>query len=176
MGRDKARLAVDGTALATRVADLARRVVSLAVEVGGGVTGLPFVTESTPGAGPLVAVAAGVEELRHRGHAGGALVLACDLPLLNADLLWLLATWPSEGSVVPVVAGYLQVLCARWSVADLDDARARAARGERSLRHLAARRDVTLLHDDAWRSVATAATFTDVDTPDDLRRLGWEVT
>ncbi|MDE3083461.1 MAG: hypothetical protein KGJ39_08620, partial [Acidobacteriota bacterium] len=78
----------------------------------------------------------------------------------------------APGSVVPVVDGRAQPLCARWSPHDLERARELAARGERSVRHVAAQSDVTLLGDSHWGHVATPATFFDVDDPDDLDRLG----
>ena len=172
MGRDKARLLIDEEPLAVRTASLLQRVVSLTIEVGPGITGLPSTREANPGEGPLVAVAAGERHLRSRSHTGAALVLACDLPLLSEPLLRLLIEWPTIGSVVPVVDGHLQPLCARWSGDDLARASHLAAAGARSLRHVVAQSDVTLLDESQWSSVADATTFADVDTPEDLWRLG----
>jgi molybdopterin-guanine dinucleotide biosynthesis protein A len=169
MGFDKTQLVVDGVALAVRTADTLRRVVTSAVEVGPGLTGLMAVREETPGAGPLAAVSAGWEVLGHGGYSA-ALVVAADLPFVSERLLRLLAEWASPLSVVPVVDGRDQPLCARWSREDLDQARELLASGERSLRHLSNRIDVEYIDESGWGSVATWREFADVDTPEDLRR------
>jgi molybdopterin-guanine dinucleotide biosynthesis protein A len=83
MGHDKSQLIIEGLTLAIRTARLLRLVVETAVEVGRGVSDLPASLEAPPGGGPLAAVAAGCRALRDRGHAGGALVVACDLPFLT---------------------------------------------------------------------------------------------
>lgn len=175
MGRDKSQLPLGDTTFARRLARELLDVVTTAVEVGPGVTDLPSTRELDPGSGPLAAIAAGVDALRSRGHRGAALVVACDLPFVTSAVLRLLARWDASGSVVPVVEGRVQPLCARWARRELDDARRRVASGERSLRHLADLPDVTLLHATQWGAVAEAATFVDVDTPDDLERWGLKV-
>ena len=116
MGRDKSQLVINGSTLAVRTAELLLSVVEIAVEVGPGVSGLVATREDPPGEGPLAAVAAGRRRLRELGHDdGGALVVACDLPLLSEPLLRLLAEWEWPYTVVPVVHGQPQPLCARWS-------------------------------------------------------------
>lgn len=172
MGRDKSQIRVDGTTLARRTGALLSRVATLALEVGPGVSGLWSTRETPASAGPLVAVAAGCRALRQRGHHGDALVLACDLPFVSEELLRFLAHYDAPGSVVPVVDGRTQPLCARWGRRDLDAASDLVALGERSLRHLGAQGDVTLLEHEHWRHVASESTFADVDTPADLDRWG----
>jgi molybdopterin-guanine dinucleotide biosynthesis protein A len=172
MGRDKATLIAEGMTLSVRAGQMLERVVDVAVEVGPGVSGLRATWEDPRGEGPLAAVAAGWDVLGGNGHLGAALVLACDLPFVSEALLRMLATWDSDGSVVPVVQGRPQPLCARWGHDDLDDAVQLAHAGERSLRHLAVRPGVVLLTESAWSEVAEEREFADVDSPDDLRRLG----
>lgn len=176
MGQDKSQLMVEGSTLAVRTASLLRLVVETAVEVGPGVSGLPTTLEEPPGGGPLAALTAGCRALRDHGHAGGALAVACDLPLLSKSLLRLLVEWDSPGSVVPVVQGRPQPLCARWSARDLDAAGPMFARGVRSLRHLVAQADVVLLGESEWGTVAHEEQFSDVDTPEDVQRLGLTMT
>lgn len=171
LGWDKTRLEVDGVRVPRRTATLLRSVVASAVEVGPGVSGLVVTREEPVGSGPLAAIAAGWQLVGKDDHVG-ALVIAGDLPFVSDALLRLLVEWESDYSVVPVVAGRDQPLCARWSRADLDDARGRLAAGERSMKHLANRRDVAYLDESAWGRVATAREFADVDTPDDLRLFG----
>jgi molybdopterin-guanine dinucleotide biosynthesis protein A len=100
------------------------------------------------------------------------LVVACDLPLLSKALLRFLVEWPSSASVVPVVQGRAQPLCAKWGRDDLDAASKFVDQGVRSLKHLTGQRDVVLLDETAWRDVAAEEVFSDVDSPADLHRLG----
>jgi molybdopterin-guanine dinucleotide biosynthesis protein A len=172
MGRDKATLPIDGTTLAERTAGLLLAILDTAVEVGPGASGLPATTEDPVGEGPLVAVAEGRRALRARGHAGAALVVACDLPLLSERLLTLLRDWEAPGSVVPIVRGIPQPLCAKWGESDLDSAAERVRAGERSLRFRTSQPDFVLLDESAWREVVDEVEFSDVDSPDDLRELG----
>jgi molybdopterin-guanine dinucleotide biosynthesis protein A len=176
LGHDKSQLIVEGSTLAVRTARLLRLVVETAIEVGPGVSGLPMTLEQPPGEGPLAALAAGCLALRDQGHDGSALAIACDLPLLSESVLRLLVDWDSAGSVVPVVQGRPQPLCARWSARDLDAVGPMFARGVRSLQHLATQSDVVLLGEAEWGLVARAEQFSDVDTPEDLERLGLTTT
>jgi molybdenum cofactor guanylyltransferase len=171
LGQDKAQIVVGDTMLAIRTATLLRFVVEIAVEVGPGVSGLPSTMEQPPGGGPLAALAAGCRALRERGHTGSALAVACDLPLLSEPLLRLLIEWNSLGSVVPLVQGRPQPLCARWSAKDLDAAELLFLQGSRSLKHLTTQTDVVLLSEAEWGLVAKQEQFSDIDTPEDLKRL-----
>jgi molybdopterin-guanine dinucleotide biosynthesis protein A len=145
-------------------------VASPVCEVGPGRTTLRQ-AEGDPGEGPLTAIVAGWRSLRALGHEGPVLVLATDLPNVSVRLLSWLASRPGEGSVVPVVDGHAQPLCARWAPDDLDRAESVAGAGERSAR--AALGPATAYPDEEkWGPVATPLDFADVDTPEDARRLG----
>lgn len=172
MGRDKAMLLIGGEPNARRLGALLSRVAHPVVEVGPAVSGLASVREDPPGSGPLVAVACGGRALRALGHAGAALVLACDLPFVDETLLVFLAEREGDVSVIPSVAGHPQPLCARWSAVDLAVAGALAAAGERALRSIPWDPATDRPDESAWSRVATARTFADVDTPADLARLG----
>lgn len=175
MGVDKATLVVRGVPCAVHVATVVSAVAEPVVEVGPGHTGLARALEDLPGEGPLAALVAGARALAAVGHTGGVLVVACDLPSVTPEALSMLASWPSGASVVPVVAGRPQTLCARWSASALVEAVALVATGERSLRALLARPGpdgVVLLDDQAWPAGVSASAFADVDTPNDLARLG----
>lgn len=141
MGRDKAsiRLAGSTLTLAERAGELLEAAVSPgpAIEVGPGSSRLMRAADlgvHDPGTGPLTAVVAGREALERSGFSGPVLVLATDLPWLTPEVLSWLVGFPGGGSVVPVVAGRSQPLCARWSVGDLGRAVALARQGERSVR------------------------------------------
>jgi molybdenum cofactor guanylyltransferase len=172
MGRDKATIEVDGTILAVRSASLLSRVTDLAVEVGDGVSGLASVREVPRGSGPLAACAAGHAELLRRGldPAAPCLVIACDLPRLSQEVLEKLGQWPGSGSVMPVIDGFAQPLCARWSARDLRAAVRLLAAGVRSLRDLPDRAAATLLDEVQWGSQRVA--FADVDNPEDFAIMG----
>lgn len=174
MGRDKATIEVDGLTLARRTAGLLSTVCPASVEVGPGHTGLDRVEETAPGAGPLAAVADARRALVAAGWAGPALVVATDLPRLTADLLVWLAAHPASGSVVPVAGGRAQLLCARWSPADLDRAVALVGAGERAMRLLLGEPGVVLAGEDEWAGPAGGTSvLDDADTPADLARLGF---
>ncbi len=175
MGRDKARLVLDGTTLAQRTAALLVRTVSNAIEVGPATSGLSSTCEDQPGEGPLAAIAAGWAALRASGHDGDVLVLSCDLPLLSERLLRFLVDYDAPGTVLPLVDGRVQPLCARWSRHDLNHASELVAKGVRSLRHLESEPDTTLLDGSHWQHVANRDTFFDVDSPADLEYLGLQI-
>ena len=173
MGVDKATLVVNGVPLAERAAAALAAVVSPVLEVGPGRTPLPVVAEPDPGAGPLGAVAAGTEDLAQQGHRGGAVVLATDLPFVTAGLVRVLASHPSEAAtVVPVVGGRRQPLAARYSSAALELAPALFAAGRRSLAALLGEVDVVELTADELAPLVDLRELQDVDTPEDLARLG----
>ena len=168
MGTDKARLVVQGETLAARAARVLSAVCDPVVEVGPHVSGLPAVEEDPRGAGPLVALLAGVGAL---GNPRVVVLLACDLPFVDPPLLQLLVDWPGTGTVVPVVDGEFQYACARYGPAALDEAAAAARKGVLSLRAIASA-DCEYLTAEHWGEVATSRAFADVDTPADWERLG----
>jgi molybdopterin-guanine dinucleotide biosynthesis protein A len=174
LGQDKAALVLAGTteSLAGRTARLLVSVAQPALEIGPGYSGLPSVVEDPPGTGPLVAVAAGAARLRALGWAGPAIVVATDLPRLNPGFLVWLARYPSSRSVIPVIDGVPQTLCARYAPADLDLAVDLAATGRRALRDLLDRIDALLAGPSLWEAAAgNADALRDLDTPADLARL-----
>jgi molybdopterin-guanine dinucleotide biosynthesis protein A len=174
LGFEKALLRVDGDRLADRVAHALTQVVAPVIEVGPGYTSLPAVREDPPGTGPLLALAAGADALAARGVRGPAVVLAVDLPGVDESFVEWLASHPAHGTVVPVVEGVRQTLCARYGADALAAARGVAAAGGRALRTLL---DAVLVHEadeSEWGAVTGRATFVDVDTPDDVAALGLE--
>ncbi len=172
MGFDKASLVVGGTPLAVRLGGVLAAVASPALEVGPGRSSLEAVSEEPPGGGPLVALVAGAVALRSRGVAGPVIVVACDMPHLTAQALAVLAAWPGDGSVVPVIGGAAQPLAARWSPADLASAARLVADGVRSMKALLALATPQTADERAWPPGAAARAFADVDVPADLVWLG----
>ena len=173
MGFDKTVVPVGGVGCAERVARVLAGLLDPVVEVGPGRTSLPVVCEDPPGAGPLAALHAGFVRICALVAGPPVVVVAAgDLPHLSGAAVAMLARWPGEGSVVPVVDGRAQPLSARWSVAAMSAAAQALLRGERSLRALLALPDVRLLEASEWPAGVDALAFADIDTPEDLDRLG----
>jgi molybdenum cofactor guanylyltransferase len=168
MGFDKALLQVDGAPNAVRLGRVLSRVARPVLEVGPGRSGLPWLMEVPPGGGPLVALCAGAEALVRLGHNGAVLVVACDMPYLGEAALRSIAEWEGDGSVVPVVEGRLQPLCARWSCDDLRVAARLVSEGERSMKALLSLTVVETLGPGHWPEGVTARDFADVDTRAEL--------
>jgi molybdopterin-guanine dinucleotide biosynthesis protein A len=163
MGTDKAAIHWCGETLATRAARVLAEVCDPVVEVGPGYTSLPAVREEPPGSGPVQALLAGVDAL---GARGPVLLLACDLPRVDAPLLRLLADRPGEHTVMAMHRDRAQYACARYGPVWL--AAARATRATSFAR--VPDGDVDYLMEPEWHAVAPARALDDVDTPEDLAR------
>jgi molybdenum cofactor guanylyltransferase len=176
MGTDKALIEVAGERLADRAARVLGAVCSPVLEVGPGHSDLDAVREDPPGEGPLAAIAAGGTALRCSGHRGPAIVLAVDMPLVTEELLRFLEGWPGEATVVPFVGGEPQPVCARYSGEALLRADEAVRAGERSTRaFLRTLSDVQWAGPRMWGNVTGEWAFADLDSPEDLRRLGLDV-
>jgi molybdopterin-guanine dinucleotide biosynthesis protein A len=174
LGQDKGALVLSGgtESLARRTGRLLAEVARPALEVGPGSSGLPALVEDPPGRGPLVALAAGTCRLQTLGWTGPAVVVATDLPLLTRGFLEWLTGHPSPRSVVPVLAGVPQTLCARYAPGDLERAVQLAAAGRRALRDLLDAIDALLVGPEVWGPAAgDPDALLDVDTPADLARV-----
>ncbi len=168
MQTDKASIVWRGETLAVRAARLLAEVCDRVVEVGPGTSGLRAVREDPPGSGPLAALVAGADAV---GSSTPVVLLACDLPFVEAPMLRLLAQWPGTGTVVPVVDGRRQYACARYGPNAIERARRALAAGDHALR-AAATGAGDELSEEQWRAVAPAGSLEDVDTRADLDRLG----
>ena len=123
MGTDKALLEISGKPLAVRTAETVKpfvaRVMLICDERRQTELGLPVIADRWPGAGPLGAIATALLETTK----AWALILACDLPYLNAK--WIaslceraLAAPPDAfDALVPASANGLEPLCAMYRAA-----------------------------------------------------------
>lgn len=175
MGADKAELRRAGERLADRAARVLLTACDPVLEVGPGRTSLPTVPESSPGEGPLMALTAGSDALRARGSMGAVLLLAVDLPMVEAPLLRWVAGQPGEGTVIPVAGGEPQPCCGRYGPDALAAAGELAASGERSLRALLRTVSVHFVDELEWGAVAPPGALDDADTPADAERLGLDL-
>jgi molybdopterin-guanine dinucleotide biosynthesis protein A len=172
MGVSKATMMIDGVPAATRVMRLLSRVADPVIEVGPAITGLPSIREAPSHGGPLVAMVAGGRHLRTLRHTGSVLVVACDLPLVNEEVFRMLASWPGTSSVVPIVHGVRNPLCARWSMDDLAVGEQVLLQGLRSVQALVERCDIAFVEKGNWPPGVREVHMTDADTPDEMDRLG----
>jgi len=99
-------------------------------------------------------------------------VLASDLWRLDLELLVWLSIYPSSRSVVPVVGGIDQTLCARYDEDALNTAVDLVAAGEHSMRSLLTAISAERVEIDQWGKIVGPECFTDLDTLEDLAALG----
>lgn len=170
LGTDKALVRVGGQTLARRSAAVLHSVCgNRCVEVGPGHSALRAVREDPPGTGPLAAIVAGLDALAVTA-ADTVVVLACDLPRVEAVLLELLLDIGGDGAV-PEWAGRAQTLCAVYGPRVVAEMRLRHSAGEHSLRWVPAS-GVTLVSEARWQTVVAQSALHDLDTPDDAADLG----
>jgi molybdopterin-guanine dinucleotide biosynthesis protein A len=91
-GRDKSRLIVEGRSIIVRQVDVLQRVAAEILIAGGDASrfadlGLPVAADRRPGLGPI----GGLEAALGAARGDRVLVVACDLPFLDARLLERLA-------------------------------------------------------------------------------------
>jgi molybdenum cofactor guanylyltransferase len=172
MGRDKAEIVVAGERLADRAARVLQTVCDPVLEIGPGRSSLESVGDEHPHTGPLAALVTGAGALGARGYEGAVLLLAVDLPFVDARLLELLVNHPATNSVVPVAGGMRQSCCGRYAPAALAAAADLVERGERAMHALLSAVPVVEISEPEWRAVAPAHALADLDTPEDLARHG----
>lgn len=114
MGRDKALIERDGVTLIANALDVLRPHVDELLIIGDpakyGHIGLLTIADDTPGLGPLGGI---VTALRYAWN-DRLIVLACDMPNVNAALIEKLKALHDDGhdAVVPQCDGHLQPLSA----------------------------------------------------------------
>jgi molybdenum cofactor guanylyltransferase len=134
------------------------------------------IRDSAVAAGPLAALADGLRAVAD-SHPARVFVVSCDVPRLSTAVARLvldsLAEWPDAEWVVPEVGGYPQVLVSALRPRMLGAIEAHLAAGRRDLRGLLPRAAVRTIAEAILRRVDPALeSFRDVDTPDDLARIG----
>jgi molybdopterin-guanine dinucleotide biosynthesis protein A len=165
-GSDKSQVTLaTGETLAAHVLRLLRAACDPVIEVGPGVTDAPAIREQPPGSGPVAALLAGVDVV-----GTPVVVVACDQPAVTASVLERLATFPGD-SLVPVLDGRPQYVCARYGPETIALLRGSLASGDRSFRTLGVDRLRAL---GASAEDFPAEAFVDLDTPEDL--VSWRAT
>jgi molybdopterin-guanine dinucleotide biosynthesis protein A len=173
MGTDKVTLEFCGTrmidlvtqklaALTDRIVVVTRRRRDL------GSIGCLVIEDEQPFAGPLPALVAG---LRATG-AERNLVVACDMPFLNTELLQRLTELPGDAddSAVPITAAGPEPLHALYRDCAFEPLLSALAAGERSLRGALERMRVRWVEEAEWRPIdPDGRSFLNVNTPDEFR-------
>lgn len=112
MGCDKALLEIDGIPLARKIAARLAEVCDSVALVGDpelhGALGFPVIKDNFPGLGPL----SGVEAALAATQSDWNLIVACDMPALNAATLECLFTLTADCSLPQYDDGKLEPLCA----------------------------------------------------------------
>jgi len=174
-GSDKAVAHVGDRSLAAWAVHALREVADPVVLLGGYGTlarrmALPWRGDARPGRGPLSGIAVGLKWAAE-SERDGLLVLACDLPLVPAEVMRAIAS-AARPDVDAVVAGTgdedePQPLCAWYGAGALPSVEARLDRGAYAVRGLLADLRVVQVRvaDDIERA---SALLLNVNTPDDL--------
>jgi molybdopterin-guanine dinucleotide biosynthesis protein A len=109
-------------------------------------------------------------------HTGWIFAAACDMPFLSAEAIRFLAA--RRGASPAVLVEWergLEGLHAFWSRAALPTVERMLREGDPSIRDLAAAVGARVVTAEEWREVdPDGRSFENVNTPDDLRRLGLE--
>jgi molybdopterin-guanine dinucleotide biosynthesis protein A len=177
MGRDKAKLEVDGKPMAihaaARLATVADPVL-LAPGRPGRLGPVPYdeVADHVPDGGPLSGIVAGLTASPHVLVA----VLASDMPHASPTLLLMLADALAEGAwevAVPATRDGLQPLHAVYSRDALPALSSALQSGTLAVHEALEAVRVLVLGEDRWRAVDPTGRFADnVNEPGDLALLG----
>ncbi len=173
MGRDKARLEWQGRLWSTRAAEMLDSLFIETLLVGGDPEADAPGRRVVDPAGQVCALRGLVGALAAATNPR-VLVLATDLPLLSPDLLLALTAWPEADAVVPVDAQAEHPLCAIYR-RDPCLGIARVALASNRLVFRAWLDEIDTVRVSLTQlgfADDDAALLTDVNTPEDLARLG----
>jgi molybdopterin-guanine dinucleotide biosynthesis protein A len=172
MGRDKARLAVGGEPVATRLAKLLAALFEDVLLVGGDPPAGAPGRHVADLAGPRCALR-GVASSIAAAREERVLVLATDLMAMTPDVLLGLSAFPEADAVVPRSGGFAQPLCAVYRRAPaLAAARENLADEKLALAALLERLEVRWLEGGDLAALdPSGLALANVNTPSDYARL-----
>ncbi len=168
MGVDKALAEVGGVPMALRVAEVLGKVCDSVAIVGDperySHLGLAVMPDNHPGQGPL----AGIEAALASTSADWNLIVACDMPSLDAayleNLLQILAQKGSDCALPRHPDGKMEPLCAAYHRRSLPSIRAALESGIRKVTDALRPLAVTYV------PAGSIESFANLNTPDDLRK------
>jgi molybdopterin-guanine dinucleotide biosynthesis protein A len=173
LGQDKALVEVAGRTLVERVVDVLRPLVSELVLVTPSPERLawlelPTVSDVYPGIGTLGGLHAGLAAIENPY----GLVVGCDMPFLNRELLVYMISQTGDAEViVPRVGRFYEPLHALYAHSILPVLEERILAGQRRIRQACAGlRTRYILEDEIARYDPEHLSFFNVNTPEDLER------
>jgi molybdenum cofactor guanylyltransferase len=174
MRADKAGLTLGGRTLLARTVATLAGITDDIIVVGrtaarGHDQGVRVVPDDVPNVGPLGGLLTGLRRIRHP-HA---IVVACDLPFLNAALLRYLASLANEfDAVVPEVGGHMQTAHAVYAGSLCPVIETQLSSDSRSLRLLLSTVRVRWVAEPEMNRIDPALqSFVNVNTPDEWSAL-----
>lgn len=174
-GRNKAFAAVGGEAIAARTVRVLRSafpqvIVATNTPAAFARFGVETVADVFPGRGPLAGLHAGMLASRHE-HV---FLVACDMPGLDPEVIrFLLGRIGDADAVVPCWDGDIEPLHAVYATRLLPLVERCLADGRTAMREFLPLARVDYVPEDELRCVATAAaSFTNVNTPEELAAVG----
>lgn len=177
-GSPKGLVSIGDSTLAQHTGTVMEHVCNVVIEVGAGISDVALKLSDEPRQGPLNALVRAWHGLIGFWQDVWILGLACDLPLVDEVVLRSLLRYESPLSVVPLVMGRPQYLCARWTPERLRKFEYAVLAGDRSFAHaLTGAKDVayvpapTLFGSGGDMTISPDWLFSDIDTPGDLDRL-----
>lgn len=173
LGQDKALVELAGLPLVERVVDVLRSLVCEILLVTPSPErlawlGLPTVNDVYPGIGTLGGLHAGLSAI---GSPYG-LVVGCDMPFLNRELLAYMISQAEDAQVIiPRVGRFYEPLHALYARSVLPILEQRILAGQRRIRQACAGlRTRYILEDEIARYDPGHRSFFNVNTPEDLAR------
>lgn len=164
MGRDKAMLEVSGRTLLQRVLDAAKASGALHVVTMGGPDrkiGVRHLADRQAGSGPLAGIASALAALA----PDPVVVLACDLPGIDAATIRLVLDSLGSHDVAVARTDRVEPLCSAWMPERcLGEVIHALERGDRAVHAVLARLDVAEVG-------VGFSTLRNVNTPDDIVRF-----
>jgi molybdopterin-guanine dinucleotide biosynthesis protein A len=127
--------------------------------------GVPVVADAAPGLGPL----AGLQAVLAAARADRVVVVGCDMPDVSTAALEKLLDAPAADVVIPMVAGRLEPLFARYARGCLPAIRAALARGDFKATSFLDDVDVREVPERVWRALDPELGFLrNCNAPEDL--------
>jgi len=174
MGRDKATMDAGGATMVERSVEALRSIASPIVVVSETgdryrLPGCQEIADRTPGLGPVGGI---VTALHHLGP-GLHLVVACDMPFLNTELLSLLVRLADDGDevVAPLIRGRPEPLCAAYRYTALPVLEQFLQTGQRAAHRALESLDTRYVDETLLRQVdPELASFINVNTESDADR------
>ncbi|MHB0875824.1 MAG: molybdenum cofactor guanylyltransferase [Anaerolineae bacterium] len=170
MGADKARLCVGGRPLIGWAIAALRTVVPRVYCVGGdrllaASLSVPYVPDLVAGAGPLGGIHSALQAL-----SSDVLVIGCDMPLVQPEMLDLIiAGDDSADAVVPVNGGEYEPLLALYRQSCVPAIEGSLAGGRRRVASFFSDVRLHRLSEQTWRPIdPEGRSFRNVNTPQDL--------